>query len=288
MLILRVIILLSNFDRHLELMDRFETNYIRVLCYDFPNHYSGSYKCYEYNRLCTITQGEKIVSVNNKKNFKYDNSNLLLLTPHSKIHMTINQPTKAVVYELNYNLIKQINEKVSNEYSVDYKALSQNMYYFSNKSIEQKNVLNKITDEILKKDKGSEFLIDLYAQELVYYLIKDRGIQHILNTEINNPVNKAIRYMYNNFMNNISIKQLAYDMNMSEANFCLYFKLITSSTPNTFLTKIKLDKAKEMLKYANITEVAYNLGYSNISYFISIFKKEFGITPKQYKKSLLI
>ena len=52
-------------------------------------------------------------------------------------------------------------------------------------------------------------------------------------------------------------------------------------------TNLKLHKAKEMLKYQSVTEVAFSLGYENISHFINIFKRNFGITPKQYSLSLV-
>jgi len=38
-----------------------------------------------------------------------------------------------------------------------------------------------------------------------------------------------------------------------------------------------------MLKTQNVTEVAYDLGYYNISHFILLFKNKYGITPKQFK-----
>ena len=54
-------------------------------------------------------------------------------------------------------------------------------------------------------------------------------------------------------------------------------------TPGEYITNLKLIRAKEMLRTQNVTEVAYDLGYDNISYFITIFKNKYGITPKQYK-----
>ena len=70
---------------------------------------------------------------------------------------------------------------------------------------------------------------------------------------------------------------------MSESSLCQYFKKVTGVTPNQYLTKIKLEKAQEMLKTASVTETAFNLGYQNISHFIMLFKNVYGITPKQYK-----
>lgn len=275
--------MLTNFDRSLELMNRFETDNLRLLYYDFPNKFNGIYKTYEYSRLCTIIQGEKFITINKDK-IKYDTNQYLLLPSEFNVHMEINQPTKAVVYELNSQLIKQASEKVSNEYSIDYKTLSQNNYYVGNINTELKDILNRITDKLQKKGENFECIIDLYAQELVYNLVSNKGARQVLYLEINNPVNKAIRYMNDNYMQPISIKQLSYNLNMSEANFCQYFKRITTLTPNEYLRNVKLRKAKGLLLQTSVTEVAFSLGYENISYFISLFKKKYGITPKQYQK----
>jgi AraC-like DNA-binding protein len=73
---------------------------------------------------------------------------------------------------------------------------------------------------------------------------------------------------------------------MSESNFCQYFKKITGVTPKEYLTDLKLSKAKDMIKHTSITDAAFDLGYENISYFISLFKNKYGMTPKQYKKNI--
>lgn len=275
--------MLTNFNRSLELMDRFETDNLRLLFYDFANQFSGIYKTYEYSRLCTIIQGEKIITINKDK-IKYDTNHYLLLPSESNVHVEVKQPTKAVVFELNSKLIKQASEKVSNEYSIDYKTLSQNNYYIGDMDLDIKEILGRIIQKLVGKGKNFECIIDLYAQELVYNLISNKGARQVLDLEINNPVNIAIRYMNDNYMLPININQLSHDLNMTEANFCQYFKRITNMTPNAYLTDVKLKKAKGLLTQTSVTEVAFSLGYENISYFISLFKKRYGITPKQYQK----
>jgi AraC-like DNA-binding protein len=197
--------------------------------------------------------------------------------------MTIKQPTKAVVFELSNEMIKQVSDKVSYEYEIDQNLLSQNNFYIGSKNDALNETLCRITRKFLQKEKHSEYLIDLYAQELVYHLIQNKGIHQVLNTECNNPINRAIKYMKDNYTQPISMQQLAYDLNMSQANFSQYFKKITRITPNQYLTKIKLEKAQELLKETSVTEVAFELGYANISHFILLFKRMYGVTPKQYQ-----
>lgn len=273
--------MLSNFRSNLESLNGLEMNNIRALCYELPSGYQDYYKTYEYTRLCTITQGEKCISVGDKV-MKYDSSKILILPSQAIIGMKIYKPTKAIVYELSNKIIEHVSEEICNDYSLNSSFFLKGDFYLGNNNFDQ--LLIKIRDELCK-EKKSDFVIDLYTQELVYRLIQNEAIRQLL-LDNNNAVNKAIRYMNSNYTKQICIKEIAYNLGMSESGLCQYFKKITGITPNQYFTKIKLEKAKEMLKNMSVTDAAFNLGYLNISYFIAIFKKMYGLTPKQYKMKI--
>ncbi len=275
--------MMAKFDRDLELADGMETDYLKLLYYDLPP-LSSDYKSYENTRLCTILEGQKRVSVNNEASFTYNARQFILLPPHTSIHMDIEVPTKALVLELNDELLKKIVEKVSVNLEADYDTLKSNRFFLGEIDCDLRSCLNRVADLSTANDKkNKEFLLDLCAQELAYDLVQIKGIQQIINMERNNPIYKALRYIQTNIKQPISICQLAYYLNMSETNFCNSFKKVLGITPKEYITNLKMVAAKEMLKNQNVTEVAYDLGYENISHFISLFKAKYGITPKQYQ-----
>ena len=274
--------MLTDFNRELELVDGLETDYLKLLYYDLAP-ISCDYKSYEYSRLCTIIEGTKHVTVNKGIQFTYKPGQFMLLPPHSNVHMDIEVPTKALVFELNDSLVKKVSEKISVDISANYDSLQEDRFFCSNISSELGKCLDRLSDAAVKPDKNKEFLLNLYAQELVYYLIQIKGVQQIVNLEQNNPIHKSIQYIQSHITEPISISLLAYDLNMSEANFSNSFKKIMGVTPKEYITSLKLTKAKGMLKDQNVTEVAYDLGYDNISHFIAHFKNRYGITPKQFK-----
>lgn len=276
--------MLTNFSRELELVDRLETDYLRILYYDFPQKFSGVYKSYEYNRFCTIIEGEKHISVNSGNAFTYDNNQFILLPPESDVQMTINVPTQCLVFELNNHLLKSVCEKICVRCEIDYNSLTEDRLFLGKESPEIKDILTKMFGILSKSGKDTEFLLDLNAQELVYNLIQMKGAHQVLNLEYDNPVHKAVKFMRDHCMEQLSIKRLATDLNMSEASFCQYFKKITGIAPKEYLTNLKLSKAKDLLKHTNVTEVAFDLGYENISHFIALFKSKYSITPKQFQK----
>jgi len=274
--------MLTNFNRDLELVNGLETDNLKLLYYDL-SPMSCDYKSYEYNRFCTILEGAKHVTVDKGIQFTYKPGEFMLLPPHSSVHMDIDVPTKALVFELNDSLLKKVSEKISVDIDTNCDSLQKDRFFCGNINGELGKCLDRLSDISVRPDKNKEFLLDLYAQELVYHLIQVKMIQQVINLEHDNPIHKSIKYVQNHIMEPISISQLAYGLNMSEANFSNSFKKIMGITPKEYITNLKLIKARDMLKNQNVTEVAYDLGYDNISHFIALFKSKYGITPKQYK-----
>lgn len=272
---------MDRFDRQLELANGIETEYLRILYYTFDKNYKDTYKSYEYKRLCTIIDGEKKIKIDNGESFTYNSSQYMLLPPNSSVEMKIEKPTKALVLELNDDLINNVSEKLSYDLNVDLTNTNLETPFVSDNN----EIIDLTTKRIIEttiNTKNQEFLLDLYAQEITYSLLNTKGAQDILASEFNNPIKRSIQLMKSNLKNNVTVSEIAYDLSMSLPNFSSKFKKVTGMTPNDYLKNLKLDEAKKLLKIKSVTEVAYDLGYENISHFINLFKKKFGLTPKQY------
>lgn len=277
---------MNSFNRKLELADGFETDYLRLLYYDFPEYYKDSYNSYEYNRLCTILEGEKHVQIDDNQKFTYDNSKYILLPPNSTVNMEIEKPTKALVLEISDQLIDNINKKVSIDLELDMKGEAEKLFLGA-KNLGIGPSLNRIIDLFASEEVNKEFLIDLHAQELTYGLLRTKGANIILSGQSDNPMARAIHLMKENVTGDLNISEIAYHLNMSTSSFSNKFKKLTKVTPLEYFTNLKMLKAKEMLVTHSVTEVSFELGYNSPSHFIRVFKLKFGLTPKQYKKSLV-
>lgn len=271
---------MNKFDRNLELSDGLETEYLRLLYYDFNKYYNDIYKSYEYKRLCTIIDGEKKVKINGSKDIIYNSNQYLILPPHSSIEMEINKPTKALVFEISDKLIDDVIKNI--DYDLDSSKNKPIDYLLQDKTKSLSDPIKKIIDLSSTKEYKKEFLIDLYAQEMMFKLITNTKTNKIITENFNNPINLSTKIMKEKFKEKITISDIASELNMSVANFSSKFKKIMNMSPNDYLTDIKLQEAKKLLRDKNVTEVAYDLGYENISHFILLFKRKFGLTPKQY------
>ncbi|MBC6951109.1 hybrid sensor histidine kinase/response regulator [candidate division KSB1 bacterium] len=72
---------------------------------------------------------------------------------------------------------------------------------------------------------------------------------------------------------------------MSQPQLWRKIKALTGQSPNQFIRAIRLQRAKQLLeaKTGNIAEVAYAVGFSNLSYFAKCFREQFGQPPSVYK-----
>ena len=84
-----------------------------------------------------------------------------------------------------------------------------------------------------------------------------------------------------------SIKQICAMVGYSDPNyFSRIFKKYVGLSPSRYLTKIRMEKACQLIKNhpeIQVKEVADQVGYKDIHYFSKVFRKEMGVWPSEYK-----
>lgn len=98
----------------------------------------------------------------------------------------------------------------------------------------------------------------------------------------------VLEYIENHFSEEITLEAMSRMAGMSPKYFCRYFKTFLHKTPIEYLNHKRIEQACYELNVLDhsVTEVGYNCGFHDTSYFIRIFKKYTGITPKQMKMHL--
>lgn len=98
-------------------------------------------------------------------------------------------------------------------------------------------------------------------------------------------VERSIGILNCNYNKNISLDDICEEISVSKTYFCYIFKRETGKNLWTYLTEIRMDKAREFLENTNLKsyEIAYKVGYDNPSYFSKIFKQMNNMTPNEYK-----
>lgn len=110
-------------------------------------------------------------------------------------------------------------------------------------------------------------------------------------TNSNHPdevILQAQLWMQNNLSRTtVSMREAADVFGMSQRNFTRRFQLATNLSPLQYLQKQRLVEAKDLLQSSNLSigEVAYRVGYLDVSYFTTLFKQFTSTTPKQFRTS---
>lgn len=100
-------------------------------------------------------------------------------------------------------------------------------------------------------------------------------------------VERAIEYIRENYNDKgISLNSVCKHLFISTSYFSLIFKNNTGKTFVEYLTKVRVEKAMELLKTTNMKsyEISNRVGYDDPHYFSLIFKKETGMTPTEYRE----
>jgi AraC-like DNA-binding protein len=102
-------------------------------------------------------------------------------------------------------------------------------------------------------------------------------------------MNKIVKYTLQEYHNAITIESIAHIANLTSEAFCRYFKLRTRKTYIHFLSEIRINQACKLLQNKDLlmADIAYQVGFNNLSNFNRVFKMMIGKTPSQYCKNTL-
>lgn len=102
-------------------------------------------------------------------------------------------------------------------------------------------------------------------------------------------VKKTCAYVLDHVEEEISLEKIAQKVHASKDYIGKLFKQKTGCNFNQYVTKVKMEHAKYLLKFGNYKnyEVSEKLGYSNTDYFCRLFKNYTGYTPVEFRKNTL-
>ncbi len=102
-------------------------------------------------------------------------------------------------------------------------------------------------------------------------------------------IKTMLEYISENYNKKLKLKDIATSANVCENTCTAIFKQFVSSTPFEYLIKFRIEKGMYMLAKSDmtITQIAFSTGFSSASYFTESFRKMTGVTPTQYRKTIV-
>ncbi len=135
---------------------------------------------------------------------------------------------------------------------------------------------------LLKIDSFSE--LDKWIKEIINNVCEQINIKNQLKTK--HSVQKAINYIREHCQEEISLTTVAEYVRLNPTYFSRFFKEETGCSFVEYLKKLRIEKAKELLRTSNlkIYEICEALGYQSVQYFSTLFKNMVGVTPQEYRE----
>ncbi|MFG6149706.1 helix-turn-helix domain-containing protein [Halobacillus sp. B23F22_1] len=125
-----------------------------------------------------------------------------------------------------------------------------------------------------------------FTMELYHYC---SALEHNM-THWPDEMIEAAMFAKNHYAEDIGPDDMAVSSGISRYHFTRQFKKLANQTPIQYLTDIRINKAKELMQNTKYSaeDIAQSIGYQNSNYYNKVFKKVTGMTPGQYKKSIVL
>lgn len=138
-----------------------------------------------------------------------------------------------------------------------------------------------------KDECGYEIMIHELLMRIILIIHKRNIIKDCSNLEKTktSKLKEALFFIYSNYQHDISVKDIALSCHISERQLYRLFQDDLAITPLSYLINWRLDQAQNMLVHTDksITEICFDCGFKNLSYFGKTFKETTGYTPKAYR-----
>ena len=235
--------------------------------------------------LCLILQGSKKVAVGSRElNFGVGESLIVshVLPVVSRItQASKDNPYLALVLGIDLNIIRSLYEEFGESA----------MLMDGSRSLEVDQVGSELLDSLYRLFNSSQNKIDslvLFPQilrEVHFRLLQARYggmLRELLRVDSHaSNISKAIYIIRSQFMNSLSVPELAKSVGMSTSSFHQHFKSITESTPLQYQKDLRLLEARRLItaERESVTTAALTVGYESPNQFSREYTRKFGVNP---------
>lgn len=127
----------------------------------------------------------------------------------------------------------------------------------------------------------------LHLLDLLIYYCDTSDFDAIQNDISSHNLRKIILWTENNYLNKISLDEVAEIVGYEKHYFCNKFKSLTGISYINYVNNLRIQHACRLLANGStVSDVCDECGFENLSYFIQLFKKTVGVTPKTYSANI--
>jgi AraC-like DNA-binding protein len=251
--------------------------------------------------ITSMVTGKKVMHLNNHPDFAYLPGETVILPAKQSMlidfpESTHSNPTQCIALTVNSEYVESTMEYLNGCYNRNsddnhdwYIDFSQ--YHFSNDP-EIAATINKIIRNCSSGDKAKNIYTDLSLKELLVRLVQSQYLKRIeMESDKRNSSRQhfLLDYIHGHLTEKLGVDALSRKAYMSRNEFFKWFRMQFGITPLDYINRERIKLAKKLLssKETTVTETAYQCGFTDVNYFVRLFKKSEGITPGTYKDFVL-
>jgi AraC-like DNA-binding protein len=252
--------------------------------------------------ITSMVTGKKVMHLNNHPDFAYLPGETVILPANQLMvidfpESTHINPTQCIALTVNSEYVRNTMQYLNDSYnssSDDSHAwnIDFSQYHFSNDA-EIAETINKIIRNCSSADKAKNIYTDLSLKELLIRLVQSQYLKRV-EMDKNDKSNFSrqhflLDYIHGHLTEKLGVDALSRKAYMSRNEFFKWFRQQFGISPLEYINRERIKLAKELLgtRTTTVTETAYQCGFTDVNYFVRLFKKSEGITPGTFKEIVL-
>lgn len=260
---------------NVEFLDEMPINITIKTLSDAPKHW---HNCIE---IFLVLSGKLTITVDNETYHLLEDDIILINT--DQIHEIQSNDNVVVALQINPSYYKKGLESGASF------LCNSAAYHNKLKFTELKRIIAKIIYINYNDKEDNELLIISFSYQLMLELVKNfKNLEDKNSSAATKSLQRLgdiIQYLNDNYMENITLEQVAEREYLSPSYLSHFFKLNMGVTFFNYLTGIRMNHAVNDLLNTNLTieQIAANNGFANSRYFVNAFKKQYGKLPRHFR-----
>ena len=252
--------------------------------------------------ITSMVRGKKIMHLFDQPAFDYLPGETVIVPANETMVIDFPEaqtenPTQCIALAVDSTYINSTLQYLNNYYNSrpedkhDWK-LQFNQYHFDNDT-EVTDLINKLIRVCSSADKAKNIFADLNLKELLIRLVQSQHLQQVAlessDSTNHSRLHYVLHYIHEHLTEKIPVDTLTRKAYLSRNMFFKWFKEQFGISPLEYINRERIKLAKQLLsdKRNSITTVSLQCGFSDVNYFVRLFKKTEGITPGAYQGCVL-
>ena len=239
---------------------------------------------HEFCEIIFVVDGKGCTTVNGER-IDFKKGDILIYNPRVEHYeeSSLQEPTEFMFFALDKFEITDLpkNHLLPSQYKVIYHSKESYSTIYE--------LFKKMITEFENKDDFYVEIAQNISRTLLMYIFRVINVadQGFNIHETNGVLEKALRFINENYRNNISLEDVAKACYINKYYLSHLFSKFKGMSVGKFILSLKIEDAKKLLETTTLTvsEVAERSGFDDPNYFSRTFKKASGLSPLQYRKS---